>query len=222
MPTRRTPLRRRATAGAAVAAPPAAAHATRARIVRVAAEAWHAKSFDGIGTAELCRRAKVHKGSFFHFFPTKDALLFAVLDHWAQQVDSGFRSGPFARDVPPLDRFSRFFGGCLAHLREQIEQDGCARGCPIGNVVLELSTRSAAIRKAAARVFDVMRSVFKEALDEAVARGDLPRSTDVDATSGALLAYLQGLAVIGKAYGDVGALAKWGARAEALIRAGGG
>jgi TetR/AcrR family transcriptional regulator, transcriptional repressor for nem operon len=209
MPTRRT-----------TPAPPAA-HATRDRIVRIAAEAWHAKSFDGIGTAELCRRAKVHKGSFFHFFPTKDALLLAVLERYAQQVDADFRAGPFARDVPPIERFTRFFGGCLATIRDQIDRDGCARGCPIGNVVLELSTRSPAIRKAAARVFDVMRSVFKETLDEAVARGDLPRSTDVDATSGALLAYLQGLAVIGKAYGDVDALSKWGARAEALIRAGG-
>lgn len=206
MPTRRPP------------APPP--HATRDRIVRVAAEAWHAKSFDGIGTAELCRRAKVHKGSFFHFFPTKDALLLAVLERHAQQVAADFRAGPFARDVAPLARFERFFGGCLAHMKEQIDRDGCARGCPIGNVVLELSTRSAVIRKAAARVFDVMRAIFKEALDEAVARGDLPRSTDVDATSGALLAYLQGLAVIGKAYGDIGALSKWGARAEALIRGG--
>lgn len=195
-------------------APP---HETRERILRVAAEAWHASSFDGIGTAEICRRAKVHKGSFFHFFPSKDDLLLAVLDRYAEQIGEHLVAGPFAPDVPPLARFERFFARLGAQMQQEIARDGCIRGCPIGNVVLELATRSPAVRAAAARVFDRMRTVFEQALDEALARGELLPGTDPRTAATALLAYLQGLAVLGKAYGAAGGLDRLAGRVPALL-----
>src|SRR6186713_628993 len=92
---------------------------TRERILRTASEAWHSNSFDGVGTAEICRLAKIHKGSFFHFFPSKDDLLLAVLDRHAQRVDTMLREGPFRPDVPPLERFARFFRGMASTIRGQ-------------------------------------------------------------------------------------------------------
>lgn len=194
---------------------------TRERILRVAAEAWHSRSFDGIGTAEICRRAEVHKGSFFHFFPTKEDLLLAVLGRYAEQVGLRLRQGPFAGDVPPLARFARFMAGQGESAARDLAANGCMKGCPIGNIVLELSTRSPAVQQAAARVFDVMQTVFREALDCAVATGELPPATDTKALAGAVLAFVQGIAVLGKAYGDLGRLAPVAGHLMTLLRTGG-
>lgn len=183
--------------------PPTAADPdTRERILRVAAEAWHAKSFDGVGTAEICRLAKVHKGSFFHFFPSKDDLLLAVLERYAHDIGAALRDGPFRRDVPPRERFARFFVSRLERVRGEIERVGCWRGCPIGNIVIELGTRNENARRAAAKVFDVMQDVFAEAIDDA--RTADGRGFDVDTKTAAatVLAFVQGLTVLGKAYGD--------------------
>ena len=193
---------------------------TRERILRVAAEAWHARSFDGIGTAELCRRAEVHKGSFFHFFASKDELLLAVLARYAEQIGPHLRGGAFARDVAPLARFERFFADTAATARRELAAEGCMRGCPIGNLVLELSTRSAAVQQAAARVFDEMQAVFKEALDEAVATGELASTADTAGLATTVLSLLQGLAVIGKAYAGVDRLHPVVAHVMALLRDG--
>lgn len=175
---------------------------TRERILRVAAEAWHERSFDGIGTAEICRRAGIHKGSFFHFFPSKDDLLLAVLNRYAEQIGPRLRGGPFARDVPPLDRFVRLFAVRAGEARAQLASCGCMKGCPIGNVVIELATRNPAVQQAAARVFDEMQAVFREALDDALARGELRPGTDTRMVAATVLAFLQGMAVLGKAYGQ--------------------
>lgn len=179
--------------------PPAAADPdTRERILRVAAEAWHARSFDGVGTAEICRLAKVHKGSFFHFFASKDDLLLAVLDRYAHDLGQALREGPFKSDVPPHERFARFFATRLDRVRGEIESVGCWRGCPIGNIVIELGTRNARARKAAAKVFDVMQEVFAEAIADA-----RPSHVDTKTAAAAVLTLMQGLTVLGKAYGDV-------------------
>lgn len=183
--------------------PPAAPDSdTRERILRVAAEAWHAKSFDGVGTAEICRLAKVHKGSFFHFFPSKDDLLLAVLERYAHDIGAMLRDGPFRRDVPPRERFERFFASRLERVRGEVERVGCWRGCPIGNIVIELGTRNEKVRKAAARVFDVMQEVFAEAIDDARAADDRAFDVDTKTAAATVLASLQGLTVLGKAYGD--------------------
>ncbi|MEZ5964223.1 MAG: TetR/AcrR family transcriptional regulator [Planctomycetota bacterium] len=179
---------------------------TRERILRTAAEAWHAQSYDGVGVAELCRRAQVHKGSFFHFFASKEDLLLAVLDRHAHEIRSWLDAGPFCPDVPPLQRVARFFAGMAEQARQDIAATGAMRGCPIGNVSSELATRIPAVRAATARVFAVMEEVFAQTLREGVAVGELAPDLDPDITARALLAYMQGLAVLGKAFADVNRL----------------
>ena len=39
----------------------------------------YARGCTAVGVDEICRQAGVHKGSFYHFFPSKQALILAVL-----------------------------------------------------------------------------------------------------------------------------------------------
>lgn len=180
---------------------------TRERILRTAAESWHAQSYDGVGVAELCQRAQVHKGSFFHFFGSKEDLLLAVLERHAQEIRGWLYDGPFRPDTPPLQRFARFFHGMAERAHRELAATGAFRGCPIGNVSSELATRIPAVRAATARVFDVMQQVFAQTVRDGITAGELARDLDPDATARALLAYMQGMAVLGKAYADVTRLA---------------
>jgi len=142
-----------------------------------------------------------------------------VLDRYAEEIRARLQSGPFRRDVPPLDRLTRFLAELGVSLREEQRKTGCLRGCPIGNIVSELATRDAAARDAAARALDVFRDVFADVLREAVAEGSLPAGADVGVGADALVAYLQGLAVFGKAYRDPTRLARLAALVPALCAA---
>ena len=48
---------------------PQTATDTRDRILEAAMGLFHARSFDGVGTDEICRAAGVNKGSLYHHFP---------------------------------------------------------------------------------------------------------------------------------------------------------
>ena len=53
---------------------------TRQRLLDAAGELIHASSYREVGVQQICDRAGVRKGSFYHFFPSKRDLALASLD----------------------------------------------------------------------------------------------------------------------------------------------
>ncbi len=66
--------------------------ATRAHILATAATCFAQQGYDGTGVAEICRRAGVTKGAFYHHFPSKQALFLALFDQWLQGMDAQIAS----------------------------------------------------------------------------------------------------------------------------------
>src|SRR5437868_1482843 len=81
----------------------------RAQLIASAIKLIHARSYGAVSVDDLCAHAGVHKGSFYHFFPSKRDLLLAVLDIQWEQLQQSMLEPAFARDVPPLQRVARFF-----------------------------------------------------------------------------------------------------------------
>jgi len=60
---------------------------TRNRILEAAVECFAQHGYDGAGVAEICRRASVTKGGFYHHFPSKQALFLELMDRWLGGLD---------------------------------------------------------------------------------------------------------------------------------------
>lgn len=60
---------------------------TRSRILRAAAAGFAEGGYDGTSVAEICRRAQVSKGAFYHHFPGKQALFLELLESWLEMLD---------------------------------------------------------------------------------------------------------------------------------------
>ncbi|MEU4387617.1 helix-turn-helix domain-containing protein [Promicromonospora sp. NPDC023805] len=58
---------------------PARHEARRLVIIDAALTVFAERGYDGATTAEICRRAGIGSGTFFHYFPTKLELLLAIL-----------------------------------------------------------------------------------------------------------------------------------------------
>jgi TetR/AcrR family transcriptional repressor of nem operon len=186
----------------------------RERILNTAKDLFHARSTVSVGIAEICSEAGVKKGSLYHFFPSKEALVLAVIDSQIESMKATEFEPAFREDVPPLARFRRLFAGGLERMAECNE--GYV-GCPIGNLIGELGAHEPLVRERLSRCLDEIQAIFEGALAEAVEVGELPPTTDCYALAGTLLALFQGMALMGKATNDPARLETIGRQALLLL-----
>ena len=65
---------------------------TRTRIMEAALACFAERGYDATGVAEICQRAGVSKGAFYHHFAGKQALFVALLDDWLALLDEAVTS----------------------------------------------------------------------------------------------------------------------------------
>ena len=57
---------------------------TRERLITTAAELFRRQGYAQTGVNQIIQEANATSGSFYHFFPAKEDLLMAVVDHIAE------------------------------------------------------------------------------------------------------------------------------------------
>ena len=146
----------------------------RERLIQSAAELWHMRSYADVGVSEICEHAGVQKGSFYHFFASKRDLALAVIDDSWERVGVGMMAPILTGPLPPLERFALFFERGMEEQLELKAATGATVGCSFGNLTVELSTVDEVLRERLCRLFDDWAGLIRQALDDAVAAGDLP------------------------------------------------
>ena len=77
----------------------------REQLLAVAFDLIHENSYGTVSVEQICRRAKVNKGSFYYFFKTKtDLVVAAYEEHWRLKLPDYERI--FAKAHPPLQRLT--------------------------------------------------------------------------------------------------------------------
>ncbi|MES9843584.1 MAG: TetR/AcrR family transcriptional regulator [Candidatus Sedimenticola sp. 6PFRAG5] len=174
---------------------------TRTRILATARELFHSRSYADVGIKEICDIAKVQKGSFYHFFPSKQDLAMAVIDDMADDWAHGFVAEAFDQNLPPIERLDYMVDAAYYWQKAAKDIEGHMPGCLFGNLALEVSTRDDVLRAKLNAVFDKARARFHETLDEAVETGAMS-PLDTKATAAAMLAYLEGIILLAKTKND--------------------
>ena len=86
---------------------------TRTRILEAAGESFSRHGYDATGVAEICERAGVTKGAFYHHFTSKQAVFMELLNDWLAVVDSELAIAQAGAATAPeqLVRMSEMAGG---------------------------------------------------------------------------------------------------------------
>ena len=185
----------------------------RYRLMTSIAALVHARGYAAVGVDEVCRTARVKKGSFYYFFRSKQQLMVAALEQRWQQAEAKLLAAAFAADVPPLRRIDRLF-----ELAANLEQDAKRRGghvlgCPFGNLSAEISASDEPMRRKIAEVLARLADAFAATIREAVAAQELPADVDARATGAALVAYFEGVRLLARTHNEPKLIRQFGRRA---------
>lgn len=189
----------------------------RAKILSAARSLIELRGYSALGVAEICKTAGVPKGSFYYFFESKEALALTVVDEqWAGQRRAWERV--LHGEAAPLSRLRLLFEETEAAQRAGQRSCGTVAGCLFGNLTLELSNRTEAVRDRLQGIFEAQVEMVESVVAEALARGEVS-VTDTRAAARAVVAQLEGQVMFAKLYNDTDRLGPLWANCLALLGA---
>ena len=150
---------------------------TRALLIRHGIELLTERGVSATGLDAVLRLAGVPKGSFYHYFSSKDDFVRAILEDYADYLLARLERtlGDPARS--PL-------GGLQAFVDEACE--GVARfdfrrGCLVGNLGQEVGCLEAPLREQLESIFCRWEARLADCLRAALAAGEIPAGSDCQA-----------------------------------------
>jgi len=146
--------------------------ATRERILGVAMRLFWLKGYGATSIADILHEAGANAGSLYHFFPTKQDLLLAVLERYRQGIGPMLLEPAWEGVEDPIERVFALLG----RYRRSLADTECSYGCPIGSLALELHEPDPAVRELLSANFEGWVAAVQRCLDEAGDR--LPADVD--------------------------------------------
>jgi TetR/AcrR family transcriptional regulator, transcriptional repressor for nem operon len=175
---------------------------TREHLLEVGLRQLRATGYTATGVKEVLDLAHVPKGSFYHYFPSKEAFVGELFERYAK--GEGARAERLLKDVsiPPLKRLRTYF----EELISVYGQPGEAAGCLVGAMSLEIADHLPQLQAQLQSIFAGWQSTVADVLRQAVKHGDLAKATKPEALAEFILNSYEGALVRMKAEQSSGPL----------------
>lgn len=155
-----------------------------------------ATSYAATGVKEILDLAGVPKGSFYHYFPSKEAFGKEVLQRYLAEESARAVTTLTGSKASPLRRLRRYFEELIGIYGPGGERNG---GCLLGNLSQELANHSDLIQAALREGFAQWQAGVEGVLREAVMRGELPEGSATEELAAVLLNSYEGALIRAKA-----------------------
>ncbi len=150
---------------------------TKEELMRIGLVALTSTGFVGTGLEPMLRQAKIPKGSFYHYFESKEAFGLALLSRYRSYFENKLDKHLLNGAVPPLARLQNF----MDDARQGMEKYAFERGCLVGNLEQEVHLLSDAMRFALCQTYQSWQDKVSTCLYLAQRQGTLAEDADVEA-----------------------------------------
>lgn len=148
--------------------------ATKAALLRAGVAALTEKGFVAAGIDEILGSVGVPKGSFYHYFDSKEAFGLALIDEYGGYFARKLDHFLLDETLSPLDRLRHF----AADARQGMARHHFRRGCLIGNLGQEMGALPESFRQRLIDVFTDWQARTAACLMLARQRGEIAVGQD--------------------------------------------
>ena len=166
---------------------------TKEKLLDAAERIMLSKGYAATTIDDICASAGLTKGSFFHYFESKEALGKAVLERYCLSRLRKTQEAGFHKKSDPLQRVMGYIDFAI-----DASQDPAHKGCLLGNFAQELSETHPEIRAICKERFGTWAEGFKKDLNEAKRRRVPKASFDAESLGEYFIAVLEGSLILAK------------------------
>ena len=181
------------------AAPRSVQSDSRQNLLKAAVSLVREKGYTATSVDEVCERASLTKGAFFHYFKSKEALAVASAGYWSECSKAVFASAPYHAHADPLDRVL----GYLEFRKVMLAGGVQGSTCLAGTMVQEVYTSHPDIARACeATICDQAAEIEKD-IEAAMKQHRIRAQWTAASLALHMQAVVQGAIILAKAKGGV-------------------
>lgn len=169
------------------------AEVTREKIMTAAAEEIYRVGFQAASVGVILRKLGISKGCFYHHFPTKQELGYAVLEESFAKLQAEIWE-PALRSEDPLRAIIEMF----SKADKKLDCERIKHGCPINNLAQEMSPIDEGFRKRVEKIYRNWRKHLTQALLRAQKEQTMSDDVDANEVATLIMAVTQGAIGIAK------------------------
>lgn len=147
---------------------------TREKLITTAIRIMAVKGFNNTGIAEILAEVGVPKGSFYHYFKSKDELGFAIIEFYGQVLYGSLSEHLTLTKGRAIVRLRSYF----EMLIEYFETDFSHCNCLLGNLAQELAIQNPEMRRAIFDRYLAIEKLIAACLVKAKSEGDVAAVVD--------------------------------------------
>jgi TetR/AcrR family transcriptional regulator, transcriptional repressor for nem operon len=177
---------------------------TREKLLQVAFDLIWNQSYGAVSVDQICERARVNKGSFYHYFPSKSELAVAAYEeNWREKQPEMDRI--FSPQIPPIERLALWCRHVVSRQKQKAEKYGHVCGCPYASLGTELATQDEKIRTKSQEIMDRTIRYLESALRDAAREGSIIVE-DADSIAKRIYTAVLGVLLFAKVHNDLAVL----------------
>lgn len=143
---------------------------TKNRLLETACDLFWRQSFSAVSVDDICKLAKINKGSFYYYYESKFDLIAAVFEKlWSDAKPE--LDALFSTPMTLGERLRIFSERVYAKQAMKAEQYGQVLGCPFMTCASDLSVQDEGFRTRSNRLFAEYKTYFARLVEQARAEG---------------------------------------------------
>jgi TetR/AcrR family transcriptional repressor of nem operon len=157
-------------------------------IISIARNVIHTKGYQATSVTDILNAANIGKGQFYHYFSSKYDLGLAVVEDLIQEWDGQLINGILKSEEEPESKLNQMLHWATTFHTEMEKK----RGCPIGNLAIEMSEHGETFRVKIQQFIDRWFLGVEAVLDEMIKLNKLDPSIDTKKGAQTIVAMIEG------------------------------
>ena len=175
---------------------------TKQRLIETAKDLIWRESYNAVSVDEICKKANVKKGSFYHFFRSKADLAMETMNSHMQESKAKY-DDIFSPTRPPLKRFQLMIDHVIGEQREMTEHLGHVCGCPFATLGSEMAAQDEEFGEKISSICDTKATYFQSVLRDLISEGAIDKDIDIQAKSKEVFALIVGQLIMARINNDL-------------------